>query len=375
VDDRCLQGFGELYQLVMRALATAAAEQRDAPSLVEEIGQLVERLVRGHDNRLRGQKSHRQRRGRVRNRLERDVAGNDDDADTALIDRAAHGDLDRARHLLGDRNKFAITGAFPEKLLGMGFLEVARADFGRGNVSRDSLIAGSGAEHTLGWRLPAHDVEEAVIRIITAALNNPGPLIERLGLSHASAEQIQLALDRAARLSKTLSQGSPGERTKLTVDLIERVVIEGSAVSIALWKRPLVVTGGAPEASPHETILLSAPVAFRRRGVETKLVLAAAVEVQRPGRVDNALVKAVARGRLWFEQLAAGEMTSLEAIADRERVSARYVSRLLPLAFLAPDIVDQILQGRHPADLSAARLTNRLALPLDWAHQRELIGA
>jgi site-specific DNA recombinase len=97
--------------------------------------------------------------------------------------------------------------------------------------------------------------------------------------------------------------------------------------------------------------------------------------MQRPARVDNALVKAVARGRLWFEQLAAGEMTSLEAIADRERVSARYVSRLLPLAFLAPDIVDQILQGRHPADLSAARLTNRLDLPLDWAHQRELIGA
>jgi len=38
VDDRCLQGFGELHQFVMRALATAAAEQRDAPGLVEEVG-------------------------------------------------------------------------------------------------------------------------------------------------------------------------------------------------------------------------------------------------------------------------------------------------------------------------------------------------
>jgi site-specific DNA recombinase len=51
------------------------------------------------------------------------------------------------------------------------------------------------------------------------------------------------------------------------------------------------------------------------------------------------------------------------------------VSRLLPLAFLAPDIIEAILQGRHAADLSAARLTNKLDLPLDWTDQRELIGA
>src|SRR6202047_4687175 len=46
VDDRCLQGFGELHQLVMRALAAAAAEKRDAPGLVEEIGELVARRLR-----------------------------------------------------------------------------------------------------------------------------------------------------------------------------------------------------------------------------------------------------------------------------------------------------------------------------------------
>ena len=69
---------------------------------------------------------------------------------------------------------------------------------------------------------------------------------------------------------------------------------------------------------------------------------------------------------------AAAQVT---VIADRESVSARYVSRLLPLAFLAPDILEAILEGRHPADLSTARLTNRLDLPPDWASQRELIGA
>ena len=153
-------------------------------------------------------------------------------------------------------------------------------------------------------------------------------------------------------------------------------MIEDSAISIAVRKRLLVAeTGAASETSPNHTILLSAPVAFRRRGVETKLVLPSALDTQNAGRIDAALVKAVARGRIWFEQLAAGGAASLEAIAHRAGVSPRYVSRLLPLAFLAPEIIEAIMQGRHPADLSAARLTNRLELPLDWAHQRALIGA
>jgi hypothetical protein len=51
------------------------------------------------------------------------------------------------------------------------------------------------------------------------------------------------------------------------------------------------------------------------------------------------------------------------------------VSRLLPLAFLAPDIVERILLGHQPADFSVARLANEFQLPLGWAEQREQLGA
>jgi len=242
-------------------------------------------------------------------------------------------------------------------------------------ISR-ALITESGAEHTSGWRLPAHDVEDAVIRIIAAALTGRGALIERLGVRDISAEQSRLVLDRAASLAKTLLQGSPGERAKLAREIIEQVVIGQSEIAIALRKGLLVATtGAARETNPDDTMLISAPAAFRRRGVETKLMLPAAVQMDKPGRIDAALLKAAARGRLWFEQLAAGEVSSLQAIADRQGVSQRYVSRLLPLAFLAPNIVERILQGHQPADLSAARLTNELDLPLGWAEQRELLGA
>jgi hypothetical protein len=82
-------------------------------------------------------------------------------------------------------------------------------------------------------------------------------------------------------------------------------------------------------------------------------------------------VKVIVRGRCWFEQLAAGGAASFKAIADRAGVSPRYVSRLLPLAFLAPDIIETILQGRQPADLSA---TGSPSIGLRSARQLGLTG-
>ena len=242
-------------------------------------------------------------------------------------------------------------------------------------VSR-SLIAEAGNDSKRGWRLPAHAVEDAVIRIAAAALTEPASLIERLGLGGSGATRTQLVLDRAAGFAKTLLQGSPGVRVRLTLDLIRKVVIEEETISIAVRKLPLLAAAEDHlDTEPEDVILLSAPMAFRRRGVETKLLLPALVEMQKPGRIDVAVVKAVARGWLWFQQIANGEVASLEAIAARAGVSARYVSRLLRLSFLAPDLVEAILEGRHPADLSAERLTNRLNLPIDWAQQRQLIRA
>ena len=201
-------------------------------------------------------------------------------------------------------------------------------------------------------------------------------MIERLGLRDASAAQTRLILDRAASLAKTVMQDASETRNKLVRNLVQQVVIGSSEISVALRKQPLLAEIGAhAETSDDETMLLSAPAAFRRRGVELKLVLPAAVESRKPRQLDVELVKAVARGWLWFEQLIAGHTGSLEAIADREGVSRGYPGRLLRLAFLAPDIVEAILQGRQSADLSLSRLTRQLNLPFEWASQRELLRA
>ena len=91
-------------------------------------------------------------------------------------------------------------------------------------------------------------------------------------------------------------------------------------------------------------------------------------------RVDPALVKAIVRGRRWFEQVASGQAQSFAEIARGEGVSRRYVANLIPLAFLAPDIVASILSGTQPVELTAEVLTKRVELPLDWADQRAQLG-
>ncbi len=65
----------------------------------------------------------------------------------------------------------------------------------------------------------------------------------------------------------------------------------------------------------------------------------------------------------------------MPAIASQERLTIGYLSRLLRLPSLAPDIVTAIINGKHPLELSAKRLMRlTLQLPTDWAEQRKLLG-
>ena len=104
-----------------------------------------------------------------------------------------------------------------------------------------------------------------------------------------------------------------------------------------------------------------------------RLVLPAAAMPNESSRCDPTLLKANARGRAWFEELAAGRARSLRELAERDGITRRYVRRLGDLAFLSPELVEATLQGRQPVELTAKRLAE-LDLPLDWTDQRSLLA-
>jgi site-specific DNA recombinase len=234
-------------------------------------------------------------------------------------------------------------------------------------ISR-SLITEAGSDHGRGWRLPAHDIEQAVIGAVARALKDRAFLIEQIGSPGASPDQIRNLLDSAEQIAAVLDMGSAPERARTLRELVARIVIEDDMLAITLRRAALRESSAGDDEDP---IRFSVPVQFRRRGVEMKLVIAG--DTARPARPDPVLIKAVARAHLWFEDLATGRVPSLQAIADREGITESYVRRLIPLAFLAPGIVKAILEGEQPVELSAARLTGAVKLPLDWNEQQRLL--
>jgi hypothetical protein len=89
---------------------------------------------------------------------------------------------------------------------------------------------------------------------------------------------------------------------------------------------------------------------------------------------DRYLVSLLARAHRWFDQLTRGEIQSVREIACREGIDPSDVGHDIQLAFLAPDIIEDILTGRQPIELTARRLRRFGALPMEWERQRRLLG-
>ncbi len=88
----------------------------------------------------------------------------------------------------------------------------------------------------------------------------------------------------------------------------------------------------------------------------------------------NDLFRLVAKAHTWFKDITSGKVVSIQDIARRENIDLGDVSRILPLAFLAPDIVEAIAKNKQPEDLTAHRLKRIAKLPLDWQQKRALLG-
>ena len=120
------------------------------------------------------------------------------------------------------------------------------------------------------------------------------------------------------------------------------------------------------------SIAVTVPLTFRKRGGRKLVVTPDGAEWAPRPRVDNAMVKALARAFRWRKMLDEGVHATLEDLARAKGVAPSYVSRVLRLTLLAPEIVEAILDGRQPAELQLDDLLE--GFPLEWEGQRSSLG-
>jgi DNA invertase Pin-like site-specific DNA recombinase len=221
--------------------------------------------------------------------------------------------------------------------------------------------------HADAWRLPAREVEQIVIEAAQQILNDKSMIAGCMHDAGFKGPVIADVLGIAIVQSKKLSSRTDSAETLYSI--LQRVDLSQGNMRLTLQLAPIVENQEKDAACP--VLVKDIPLQIRRRGVEMKLV------IEGPkvhSSTDPILIKAVARGRIWFEELQSGAIKTIHDIALKYNVSDSYIRALLPLAFLAPDIVEAIVQGQQPVTLTADRLIKHIDLPIDWAEQRRVLG-
>jgi site-specific DNA recombinase len=249
-------------------------------------------------------------------------------------------------------------------------------------VSR-SLIVGPANDRPRGRRIPAAELEGIVLARVRSFLADAGAILDAIRDQHTEGAQQYRLIERARQIARELTTQAPDQTRALLTTLISRVDIRADRVEITIRCDGLVELLSTPSTgsiAPAEgsdegssrILTLTVDARLRRVGREMKMLVENADDRTAP---DPGLVRIIARAHDVHTRLMQDTDLTVLLVARQESVSAGYISRLLRLPSLAPDIVTAIMNGRNPPQLTAKKLM-RLALqiPIDWSKQRKLLG-
>ena len=201
------------------------------------------------------------------------------------------------------------------------------------------LIRKSGEKDITGWRLPAPELEETIVHVVRQHISVPAFPVQLL--LNATGEEMH-------RLASILAD-LQGDTSDQLLPLVQRTTITPGQITVSLDATALAQRlEVAPDRFCPDTLTITAPFQYRKRGVETRLILPG-----RQGARDPILLRNIARAHCWLEQIKAGK--DFDTIAADAGTSRRRVQ-----------------QGQQPTGFTT-RWYLQHPMPSDWTEQRRLI--
>lgn len=228
-------------------------------------------------------------------------------------------------------------------------------------------------------RIPAGEIEGLVCAKLRSFLRSSHEVITALALQKGNGTDTRDVIPAAQRWSMQLVSPEAAETRKFVRSPVAQVRVHTASHNVLLQMQVLRTDlngGGLLDKSHKAThgdhdLRLEIKASLKRYGGEVRLVLPANSSEAVPARPRRSLIKIVVRAHNWYQRILRGELSGAWSIARATGLDERYVRRVLQCAFLAPDIVESILEGRQPAQMTFDRF--RYPVPVEWSVQREVL--
>ena len=233
-----------------------------------------------------------------------------------------------------------------------------------------AVTQGRSKNRTGQGRLPAEEVEELVLSQLGALLQSAPRILDLLQPHSLGMTETQ----HVAKVAREYLASQEKVRNDVQ-STVTRIIVRQQKIELQLSKQSLLKTFLTPRRSEEiaatlpaseDLITIEAKAELRRCGSEVRLLLADTE--QNRARPVLSLVRAVARAHDWMDRILTGEILNQSALAQETGFDKRYISRIIPLAFLAPDITEAILDGTQHPSLSLEKCVNEI--PFEWSQQR-----
>jgi DNA invertase Pin-like site-specific DNA recombinase len=219
-----------------------------------------------------------------------------------------------------------------------------------------------------GMRIPALELEQVVVSRLIEMLDNPIAASE--GNYAIGAIVTNGAVQRTQELAATLRSRRIDHHRPLVRSLIKKVVVSETALSIKVdWRALCSLLKIAPDPSDEDILTIETTARLTRSGRVLRMIQADSSLI-RPS-VDLTLVRLIVKARDWWQRLQLERGLMVSTIAEQEGVNHSYVTRVLRLAFLSPQIVQAIIDCRQPVWMDSGALCAPDAIASDWEQQKQ----
>jgi hypothetical protein len=214
----------------------------------------------------------------------------------------------------------------------------------------------------------AHEIEHALLTSLLRLLRDRTRLVKLLK-ARGSLTDLPAALRFSSTAAEKMKSGLPHEKRELLLQLLNKVTLNKKRLLVEI-KRD-VFFGTAANASKSD-FTVEIPILLKQRGVETRLIIEG--ETEAPHNRDAALIKTIARAVSWFDDLATGRVKDFSDLGRKEKLTRSVVGRICSLAFLSPELIEDVMNGRQALNVRTRNLLREVSLPESWAKQQKVFA-